>query len=201
MDVLVIESEPGAADPAIEALEAADHRVVRCHEPGAPAFPCRGLAPGDCPLEHGNVDVVLDVRARTTPHPDPLEDGVTCALRRRVPVVLSGSSAVNPFARFPVLDASHQDVVTACERAARGPRAEHEAVADRALEATLRNAGIDEAGRTVVHRRLGGLHVTLLVPPATPAQLGRMAAVRVAGALRAFDRSAGSIDITCETLR
>ena len=148
MDVLVVESEPSAADASIEALESAGHRVVRCHEPGAPAFPCRGLDPGDCPLEHGSVQVVLDVRGKTTPHPEPLEDGVSCALRRRLPVVVAGTSAINPFSRFPVLDASRQDVVAACERAATGPQAEHQAVADRALDATLRNAGTEEPGRT-----------------------------------------------------
>jgi hypothetical protein len=143
---------------------------------------------------------VLDVREKTTPHPGPLEDGVTCALRRRLPVVVAGTSALNPFARFPVLDASRQDVVASCERAANGPRAEHQTVADRALEATLRNAGFEEVGRSVVHRTPGGLQVALLVPPESSAKTRAMAAVRVAGALRAFDRDAGSIDIECEPI-
>jgi hypothetical protein len=201
MDVLVVESEPGAADAAVAAREAADHRVVRGHESGAAPFPWRGGGPRDCPLDRGAVRVVLDVRGKTTPHPGPLEDGVTCALRRRLPVVIAGTSAINPFARFPVLDATRQDVVAACERAAKGPQAEHQTVADRALDATLRNAGFDEPGRSIVHRTPGGLQVTLLVPPESSAKTREMAAVRVAGALRAFDRDAGSIDIECEALR
>jgi hypothetical protein len=201
MDVLVVESEVGAADAAIAALEAADHRVFRCHEAGAPAFPCRGLDPGDCPLDRKTVQVVLDVRGHTTPRPDPLEDGVTCALRRRLPVVIAGTSAINPFARFSVSDASRQEVVAACERAVNGPQADHQAVADRAVAATVRNAGIDGPSGSVVHRSSDGLQVTLLVPPETSPNTREMAAVRAAAALRAFDRHAGKLDIECDVIR
>ncbi|MGZ4690569.1 MAG: hypothetical protein ACXWAY_13165, partial [Acidimicrobiia bacterium] len=62
MEVLVVESEPGAAAIAIAQLEAAGHRVARCHEPGSRAFPCAGLDPGRCPLEEDAIDVVLTVR-------------------------------------------------------------------------------------------------------------------------------------------
>ena len=58
--VLVLESERGAATTAIEQLTTAGHDVVRCHEPNAPAFPCRAIS-GDerCPLHDGIVDVAL----------------------------------------------------------------------------------------------------------------------------------------------
>ena len=199
MEVLVVESESGAANDAVEALEAADHHVLRCHDPGARPFPCAGLDPGECPLDRGTVQVVLDVRGRTTPHPEPLEDGVTCALRRRLPVVIAGSSAINPFAQFAVRDASHQDVVAACEHAADGPQAEHQTVADRALAATLQNAGSDEPGWSDVRRTRAGLQVTLFVPAAATARTREMAAVRVAGAVRAFDPHAARIEVQCET--
>jgi hypothetical protein len=201
MEVLVVESEPGAADAAIAALEAAEHRVLRCHDRGAAPFPCRGLEPGDCPLERGTVSVVLDVRGRITPRPSPLEDGVTCALRRRLPVVVAGTSAVNPFSRYPVLDATRQDVVAACEYAASGPRSDHEAVADRALNATLQRSGRDEEGSTSVRLGPGGLQVTLFMPEDTDPKTREMAAVRVAGAIRRFDRHAARIDVACEATR
>jgi hypothetical protein len=200
MDVLVVESDPGVADAAIEALEAAHHRVLRCHDAGSPAFPCRGLDPGDCPLESGTVQVVLDVRGKTTPRPDPLEDGVSCALRRRLPVVVAGTSAINPFARFPVVDASRQDVVAACERAASGPQTEHQVVADRALEATLQIAKIEGPSHSEVHRTADGLRITLHVPAAASKKTLDMAAVRVAGAIRAFDAHAPRLDIQCEAI-
>jgi hypothetical protein len=200
MEVLVVESELGAADAAIAALEAADHRVLRCHEPGADPFPCRGLEPGECPLERGTVQVVLDVRGHSTPHPDPLEDGVTCGLRRRLPLVVAGLSASNPFARFVVLDASRQDVVAACELAANGPREDHEKVADAALQATLQRAGRDQQGSSSVRLTARGLQVTLFLPEDTDAKTREMAAVRVVGALRRYDRHSARIDVACEAI-
>lgn len=198
MDVLVLESEPGAADAAISALEGTDHTVVRCHEPGARAFPCRGLVPGPCPLECGSVQVVLTVRGHTLPRPSPLEDGVTCALRRRLPVVMAGSTALNPFAGFRVVDAARGDVVAACEGAATGAQVEHEAVANRALDETLRRAGHEAAGQSSVRRTERGLDVLLTVPPGTDERTRGMAAVRVVGALRAFDPHAPRIDLGYE---
>jgi hypothetical protein len=195
MDVLVLESEPGAADAAIEALEAADHRVLRCHERGARAFPCRGLVPGSCPLERDAVQVVLTVRGHTFPRPSPLEDGVTCALRRRLPVVMTGSTALNPFAGFRVVDAARRDVVAACEDAATGPQVDHEAVATRVLDETLRRAGTEAGGNCEVRRRGDGIDVRLTVPPGTDARTRAMAGVRVVGALRAFDSHTPRIDV------
>jgi hypothetical protein len=195
MDVLVLESEPGAADEAIAALEGADHTVLRCHERGARAFPCRGLVPGACPLECGSVQVVLTVRRHPSPRPSPLEDGVTCALRRRLPVVMAGSTALNPFAGFHVVDAGHLDVVAACEEAANGPQVEHEAVANRVLDDTLRRAGRAPVGESSVRRTDRGLHAQLTVPPGTDERTRGMAGVRVVGALRAFDPHAPRIDV------
>lgn len=104
MEVLVVESEPGAAAIAIAQLEAAGHRVTRCHEPGQRPFPCVGLDPGRCPLENDAIDVELTVRARTNPRPSPLEDGVTCVLRHHAPVVAAGRTTINPFAQYSVTD-------------------------------------------------------------------------------------------------
>lgn len=197
MEVLVVESEPGAAAIAIAQLEAAGHRVTRCHEPGQRAFPCVGLDPGRCPLENDAIDVVLTVRARTNPRPSPLEDGVTCALRRHAPVVVAGRTTINPFAQYSVTDAGADDVVDACERAATGPQLEHEGVATKALEWTLSHDGLStEAARVSVRRSGIGLRVALLLPRETPKRVRDMASVRVAGALRAFDRQAPHIDIT-----
>ena len=100
MRVLVLEGEGGAATDAVTELEANGHAVVRCHEPGAPAFPCAGLAGGGCPLEGDGVDVALTVRSAATGAPSPTEDGIACALRARVPVVVAGAGDANPYAAF-----------------------------------------------------------------------------------------------------
>src|SRR3546814_9180958 len=64
------------------------------HEPGEPAFPCKGLVdPSSCPLE-GHIDVALLVRPRIAPRPTAVEDGVTCALRAGVPLVEDRKSVV-----------------------------------------------------------------------------------------------------------
>jgi len=201
MEVLVVESDPGAAVIAIAQLEAAGHRVTRCHEPGARAFPCAGLDPGRCPLEDDAIDVVLTVRGRSHPRPSPLEDGVTCAMRRRTPVVVAGRTALNPFDQYPVTVAGAEDIVEACERAARGPQIAHEAVATTALGQTLDGSGIESAeAYASVHRSGEGLRVVLYVPPETSKRVRDVASVRVVGALREFDRTIPRIATACRDL-
>jgi hypothetical protein len=194
--VLVLESEAGAATIATAQLEQAGHQVLRCHEPGARAFPCAGLEGAGCPLEREPIDVALTVRGRPAGQPTALEDGVSCALRRRIPVVVAGRTTTNPFSSFPVTVAG-RDVVEACERAAAGSLVQHEGVAQRALDESMRGAGGEsrESGRVEVRRRSGGLRATLHFPPGTPERLRAMASVRVVGALRAFDPGAAGIDV------
>jgi hypothetical protein len=201
MEVLVVESDPGAAVIAIAQLEAAGHSVRRCHEVGAPAFPCSGLEPGHCPLEESAIDVVLTVRGSGHARPTPLEDGVTCALRRHAPVVVAGRTTLNPFERYPVTLAGVDDIVGACERAAAGAQLGHEAVGTTALAQTLGHAGIPTAEAFVsVHRSGEGLRVQLHVPMETPKEVRDIASVRVVGALRGYDPYAPGINASCQDL-
>ena len=119
MRVLVVESDRRAADEAITDLQAAGHRVVRCHEADLPAFPCNALCDqGSCPLEtKERVDVVLDFRAHPYPKPTSFEDGVSCALRHHVPLVVAGTSALNPFDKWTTVIADGHNAVEACELA------------------------------------------------------------------------------------
>ncbi len=138
MQVLVNESDPHAAGIATAQLEARGHQVKRCRDPeGSMGFPCVGLTADRCPLEDGAVDVALTVRADSHPSPTPLEDGISCALRRRIPVVVAGHTTSNPFAAFGAVAAGH-DVVGTCEQTAAARRSDHEGVASRALDWTLR---------------------------------------------------------------
>jgi hypothetical protein len=188
MEVLVVESEPGVATVARAQLEAAGHHVLRCHDPGR------------CPLEHDEIDVVLTVRARATAQPTALEDGVTCALRRRVPVVMAGRTSPDPFTPFPVTVAGLGTIVETCERAATGPQLGHERVALDALEQTLSLAGIPTDTASASVRRSGsGLRIVLHVPGDAPQKVRDVAAVRVVGALREYDQHAPRIEISCES--
>jgi hypothetical protein len=200
MKVLVVESEPQAAATAMVQLEALGHEIERCQDPDndSPLSPCHALTSGRCPLDAGDVDVVLDVRGPTHPQRTPLEDGVSCGIRRHVPVVVAGRTTPNPFDRFQVHVAG-RDIVGACERAAAGRQIRHEAVADQALDTALSHRDLPlESAYAVVRRHEGGLRVKLFVPAETPKVVRDMAVVRVVGALRGFDPAASRIDIGCE---
>jgi hypothetical protein len=203
LEVLVLESEPAAADAAIEALTAAGHSVHRCHEPGAPAFPCRALTNDDCPLARGTVDVAITVRARPRSVPGALEDGVSCALQHRVPVVVSGRVARNPYDEFAtaVIDSS-DDVVDAVESAARGSLRRHALLAAVAARAVLAQRGdSDPEIHTEAHRHAGAVRVDIIVAPTVDRSSRDMVATRAHAALRAYDRHARQIDIAVDTVR
>ena len=77
MRILVVESDRHTADQAIADLQAAGHEIARCHERGAPAFPCNALSDGgSCPLDSGSgVDVLLDYRVIRIPDRRPSRTG------------------------------------------------------------------------------------------------------------------------------
>jgi hypothetical protein len=198
MDVLLLDSD-GEDCTATEAeLAAEGHRVFRCHEPGAPAFPCNGLLPAaSCPLEDHPMDVAVVLRQHPWPRPTLLEDGVSCALRHHVPLVVAGATALNPYDRYAtrVLD-SADDLVGACEEAARAPLARHSAVATEMLRSTLARLGSESDARcTVVRSGDGSLTARLFAPGVDRTAAGK-AATRVLGALRAVDHSADRINVT-----
>lgn len=127
LDVLLIESRPGSGAIDAGRLEAAGHRVHRCHpdtRPGLEAplpardrYLCTGVTAW-CPLDDG-VDVALLVRRRVMPRPVAREAGVSCALRAGVPVVEDGPAVLDPFEPW-LAGRVAGDVVAACEAAAGG---------------------------------------------------------------------------------
>ena len=187
LNVMVLESERGAADQAARELTEAGHVVLRCHEPGASAFPCRGIEDqSTCPLRSHAVDVALTVRSRPRSQPAPQEDGVRCALMHRVPLVVAGPSVLDPYEQYEarVLDRA-DDVVAACEEVAAG-----EALA------SFRTAS-DEMprSRVSVTRRKGGLHVTVSGLDALAPRRRDAAIVRMMAKLRELDPTARGIDV------
>jgi hypothetical protein len=197
--VLVLESERGAADAAIDELARAGHEVARCHEPGAPAFPCGALADDPyCPVRDEIVDVAVTVRNRPRSQPAPHEDGVTCALEHHIPLVVAGHTVLNPFETWAaeVIDGI-DGVVPASERAAAAPLERHGRRAQRALDEVLAAREIRDIAPWVdVYRRGGRLVVDVsggtMLDHATKA----MASVRMIGALREVDRDAAGIDVS-----
>jgi hypothetical protein len=100
-DVLVVGTDDWAVEQAADLLEAADATVLRCHEPGQPAFPCNAFIEGRrCPLDDG-FEVVLTARARPVAALQAGETGVVCALRANRPLVVSGIARNHPFGNLP----------------------------------------------------------------------------------------------------
>jgi hypothetical protein len=115
--VLVVGTDEWAIEQSATELEAGGSRVLRCHEPGAPAFPCNALVSGQvCPLDVG-FDVVVTVRARPLSEPCQAELGVICALHRGTPLVVAGVASERPFGPWASLAVEQGgDVVSACEK-------------------------------------------------------------------------------------
>jgi len=123
--VLVVGTDDWAIEQSAEALQAAGHEPLRCHDDGASPFPCNALLPGRrCPLDVG-VDVVVTSRARPVTNPTLSEMGVTCALHAHVPLVVTGISDRGPFNALAARIVSSQGHVAAAVEAV---VAEHEAV-------------------------------------------------------------------------
>jgi hypothetical protein len=196
LNVMVLESEYGAADEARAELVEAGHVVLQCHERGQPAFPCRGIVDAaSCPLNSRAVDVALTVRSRVRSRPAPSEDGVRCALMSHVPLVVAGPSALDPYDGYEtrVLDRTY-DVVETCEAAAGAELVAYVRRAEAVLADSL-GSGRGRSCRVSVTRRSGGLRVTVAGLDDATRQERRTAVVRIVGALRQFDRAARTIDV------
>jgi hypothetical protein len=198
MNALVLETEPNAADATIQQLTNAGHRVFRCHEPVKPEFPCRALAgEGPCPLSDPGVDVAVTVRTHPDTRPTLREDGVACALRAHVPLVVAGRIMVNPYEEWADEVVENGDVVAACERVVSALSRDHSEVARDALrEAVRRRAGFAGDADALVWRDGRRLRVQLYGVEDLDESVRGMVAADVAGALRAFDAHVPKIDIS-----
>jgi len=197
LNVLLLESEPGAALVARDELEAAGHKVRYCHEPGEAAFPCNALIEGKrCPLEGEAVDVALAVRRHPHAQPTRCEDGMTCALREHVPVVVAGATAMNPYEDFvaETLDRNF-DVVETVERVAGSQLDRHSSAAATALHDVLQRRDIVGTPEVAVRRRRGALLISVAGAGPLDVPTKSMAAVRMTAAVRAIDAHARGVDV------
>lgn len=201
MRVLLLEGDPGAAADAAAELAEAGHEVSRCHEAGTPAFPCRGLVePGTCPLEREHIDVAVVVRGQPGNGPAPGEDGVRCALRRFVPLVVAGDVSRSPYTDWAtVVHEGTDELDLAVTEAASAPLRRHADAATRSLREVLSRHGLDGSMAEAHVRRVGDDLRVMLRPnvPIEPA-VAEMASVRAVGAVRALDAHPRVIDVTIE---
>lgn len=197
LNIMVLQSERGAADQAALELTEAGHVVLRCHDPGAPAFPCRGVEDqSSCPLRSHAVDVALVVRSRPRSQPAPQEDGVRCALMHHVPLVVAGSAVLDPYDGYEarVLDRT-TDVVGACEEVAAAELPRHSRVASEALKTTQIAHGVRADARASVTRRGGSLLASVSGLDALAPRQRDAAVVRMLAKLRELDATARGIDV------
>lgn len=195
MRILVTETHPEAAVPVERQLMEAGHEVVRCRADDGPAFPCAGLEPGGCPIE-GGIDVALTVRTGPPPQPTAREDGVTCALRRHVPLVVAGPPGPNPFEGWATVCVDERDLVAACEAAAAADVGRLSAVAREEAAKALARRGHPADGVDVITRRSAhDLKVEVTLPDAVDDREADAIAVAVADRLRAVEPTIPVIDV------
>jgi hypothetical protein len=117
--VLLVGTDDWAIEQSAASLEEAGFGVLRCHEPGQPAFPCNAFIEGrSCPLVVG-FSVVATVRARPLDTVAPGELGVLCALREGIPLVAAGVAPERPFGPWAAVTVEQGgELVGACEKVA-----------------------------------------------------------------------------------
>lgn len=197
MRVMLVGTLPGAIDRTEEVLRSGGHEVVHCRDEHAGTFPCTALTDrGSCPLEVASVDVVVTARDRAWPRPSPLEDGAICGIHRFVPLVVHGTTALDPFERWAVAETTtDEELLGAVERAAGAPLPEHGATATATMRDLLAGQGVTDDGSTIEVRRAGGrLVVTLALTPQAEPFAGAMT-VKILTALRALDPYCDGIDV------
>lgn len=197
MRVLLVGTLPGAIDRAEDVLRRGGHEVVHCRDAHAGTFPCTALTErGSCPFEASPVDVVVTARDRAWPRPSPLEDGAICGVHRFVPLVVHGTTVLEPFERWAVAETTTDDeLLGAVTRAASAPLPEHGAVAGATMRDLLAAHDVADDGSVAEVRRVGGrLVVTLALSPAAEPHAAAMT-VKILTALRTLDPYADGIDV------
>jgi hypothetical protein len=197
MQVLMPETASPQARLVAAELEAAGHEIWRCHDDPV-GSPCRAIRGAPCPLDVAAIEVAVTARSSPTADVLPTEDGILCATRRRLPVVVAGATRGHPFRAAATVEAGTAGTADVVAAVATGVAPEHTAVATEALRRHLpaEHAG---AARAVVRRRAGGgLRVTVSATPAVPRSALLGAATRVAAALRTFDPWSPSLDVSIE---
>ena len=199
MRVLVVERKAGLGDGVVAQLDATGHEVVRCHEPGSPAFPCNALIEGEsCPLDHHAVDVAMAIRGDEGGPTTEDEDGVRCAIRRQVPVMLVGNRDGASYAGWTKgeADPDDDDLLAKAAAAVEAGFDPHVQAARATLRQVLSQHDLDDAAVDVEIKRRGNrLRCVLRVDAAVDPLVAQMAAVRVVVALRSLEQELDVIDV------
>lgn len=196
MHILLVEAVTPRATEAARALTGAGHTVHTCHAANDTDATCLAVHGKPCPLETAPIDAVVTVRPVVS-RPTPLEDGVLCGVRRKVPVVVGGSLAHDPWHHWEAVSWPGTDLADAVESALRRPLPEHSEIATIALRTSLDPANAWQSrANAFVHRRDGGIRVTVQPDGPIAKETFQRASVRICQALRAHDPWASTIDVS-----
>lgn len=202
MRILLMETNPGDGDGIARELTSSGHEVSRCHDPGEAPFPCHALVDGeDCPLDHEDVQAAVLVRGAGGPAGRSAgEDGVRCALRRQIPVVLAGEAEGSTYRDWAVSTVPQSEqVVGEVEAAAAAPLVRHQEAALRSLRAVLMQHDLDATrAAATVHRDGSDIVVSLRTGLELEKQVAEMCSVRAMGAVRDLDPFSRKINVSIE---
>lgn len=202
MRILLMETNPGDGDGIARELTSSGHEVSRCHDPDEAPFPCHALVDGEeCPLDHEDVQAAVLVRGSGGPAGRSAgEDGVRCALRRQIPVVLAGDAEGSAYRDWAISTVPTGDqILSEVEAAAAAPLARHQEAALRSLRSVLVQHELDDGGASAtVHREGPDIVVALRTGLEVDKQVAEMCSVRAMGAVRDMDPFSRKINVSIE---
>ena len=204
LDVLLIESEADAGLHAADALGAGGHRVHRCY-PRSARMPdeasggplCVAITDGDCPIDDGHIDVAVVAGATTTDRPTLAAAGVTCALRRHIPLVADDTCPATFGSRLA--GRANGDVVGACVRAAEDAFMDLRSDILTRISPTVAAEHLDPTSIGCRFETDGPRLTVTITGPEAGSMIRQALGVRVLDAVRASGRVHGQVNVAYET--
>jgi hypothetical protein len=189
-------NDEGVCESTRELLIEGGCDVVRCKETPASTFVCRGFV-GHCPIDDGVAAAVVTGDGLAGVHP---EDGASCAVRRRVPLVVAGDLAGHPYGQWAAAEVRdpRRHLLTALAEVTSGASTSHSEVAQQAAMSLVRRWGDDRLQvRVAVYRsEEGRLDAEVVTSCEVSPDLSHNIADRVRSRLRDYDAEAPFIDVS-----
>ena len=160
MRVLLARADPDLGADIVRVLAQAGHEVVECQ--GGPRCPL--ARDGSCPVLDHRVDVMVDVRDRTTPFA-PSELPMLCASLAGLPTVVCGPvpSAGGPWRHADVVCDNADVILAAVERATSATSPAAETAVRRALSGIVAQEGLPGPDQVDVDVAGGVVDVTITI--------------------------------------
>lgn len=192
-------SDDGVYETTRELLEKGGCDVARCKETPASTFVCHGFV-GRCPIDDGVAAAVVTGSDSGDGRP---EDGASCAIRRRVPLVVAGKLGDHPYGQWAAAEVRdpQRHLLTAIREVTEGASPTHSDVALRAATSMASRWSAGDINFTVaVHRADDGrLSAHVETSRELAPDLQHSLADTVRGRLRVYDAEAPSIDVSVRT--